>query len=650
MQLKNNLPGGETNRIKLFYLFNVNSIYFKYMIMKKRRLKMNKSIIRASVVFIIILSSLLASCIATTTQTPENTSTQTQSTTSVSPTQTPAATSGSTTTKWWDKYGTPQYGGKITFAGGFRGLNLDVYQMVAVDNDFWYEALFTPSWTVDRQTWNMTSMFIPEQYWSGNLAESWTITDPATITIQLRQGIHWQNKAPVNGREFVASDVQSHYDRLLGTGGGYTEPAPMYAGMVSNWESVTATDKYTVVFKFKNGSDQNFQSIADNVALNEIEAPEWVALGGGPSATMDISTTDNPLTDWTTAVGTGPWMLTDFISGSTLTFSKNPDYWGYDPRYPQNQLPYADTLTLLVISDSSTRLSALRTGKIDTINSGATAVTWQDEAQLLKTNPDMQVQIIAAGADGVGLRVDKSPFTDIRVRQALDMAIDREAIAKSIYGGSANPDPVGMIIPDYTGYAYAYADWPQSLKDQYAYNPTGAKQLLADAGYPDGFDTNVVTTSDTTLLQLMQIFKAYFTDIGVNMEINTMDTQAEQAYTRDGKHDQMSYQALASSAPPVRTIDSFYSKGSDAIYFGLINAPDTAYDQLHEQVSSAADLTTTMQIFQQMDKEIIQQHIIIAGTQYYNYMVWQPWLKGYGGEPTMWGQGLIWSRLWTTNK
>ena len=141
------------------------------------------------------------------------------------------------------------------------------------------------------------------------------------------------------------------------------------------------------------------------------------------------------------------------------------------------------------------------------------------------------------------------------------MAIDRQAIADGFYGGTANTDPVGFATPEYTGWAYVYADWPQELKDEYAYNVEGAKQLLADAGYPNGFDTNVVTDSDATIVQLMQVFKSYFTDIGVNMEIRPMDTTAEQAYTRAAKHDQMSGQKMGGGPPPVRAIDGFYSKG-----------------------------------------------------------------------------------------
>ena len=618
-----------------------------------------KRLLFGLLVLVLAVMSLLTACQATST-----TSSTTSSTTQSTVTTSTASTSTTVTqANWWDKYGTPKYGGTISFAGGFMGLNLDNYQMVGAELDMWYESLFEPSWTLDRQIWSMTGMFYPDQYWSGNLADSWTIDSPSQITVKLRQGVHWQNKAPVNGREFIASDVQAHYDRIMGTGGGYTAPSPMFGGAIATWDRVTATDKYTVVFKFKVPSAQNFQSIADRWALNEIEAPEWVALGGppvnpeppagggggggGPPALPPLPS--GPTGDWKQVVGTGPWMLADFVAGSNLTFNKNPDYWGHDPRYPQNQVPYADTIKLLIIPDSATRLAAMRSGQIDTMNSGVGGLQWQDYSQLTKSNPDTQSVQITQGAQGIGLRVDKAPFTDIRVRKALDMAIDRESLAKNFYNGASTGKPVGMITSGYPGYAYVYADWPQSLKDEYAFNPTAAKQLLADAGYPDGFDTNVVTTSDTVMLQLMQVFKAYFADIGVNMEIKPMESAAEQAFTRDGKHDQMSSQGLGQTFPPTRIMDIYYSKGgTDAIYYGLNNAPDTTYDTLHDQFIAATDPAQAQQIFQQMDKEIIQQHFTIAAPESYSFVVWQPWLKGFSGEVTQWGQGITWSRLWTT--
>ena len=87
----------------------------------------------------------------------------------------------------------------------------------------------------------------------GFVAKSWEVTAPDTFVVHLRQGVHWQNIDPANGREFTADDVAFHYGRMFGVGGGFTQPSPYWAGM-QRWAqlaSVTATDKYTATFKWK---------------------------------------------------------------------------------------------------------------------------------------------------------------------------------------------------------------------------------------------------------------------------------------------------------------------------------------------------------------------------------------------------------------
>jgi len=113
-------------------------------------------------------------------------------------------------------------------------------------------------------------------------------------------------------------------------------------------------------------------------------------------------------------------------------------------------------------------------------------------------------------------------YTDIRVRQALQMAIDLPTIAATLYGGTTDPSPSTLTSNYMTGWGFPYSQWPQDLKDQYAYNPTGAKKLLADAGYPNGFNTNIVVVPEVNM-DVLQAVKAYFAVIGVNMDIRVMD-------------------------------------------------------------------------------------------------------------------------------
>lgn len=104
----------------------------------------------------------------------------------------------------------------------------------------------------------------------------------------------------------------------------------------------------------------------------QIVPPEWVALGGLPPAPAPKGAskkggpppkggpviTSGPLSEWQKVVGTGPWMLTNFVTGNSMTLKRNPDYWGNDERHPENRLPYADELKVLLIPDNTTAMAA----------------------------------------------------------------------------------------------------------------------------------------------------------------------------------------------------------------------------------------------------------------------------------------------------
>jgi len=589
----------------------------------------------------VVLITVFTGC-KTTTQTTTQTITTPLSTSSPGTASTAPATT--TQTHWWDKLGTPEYGGEITKAISETQTTFDPYPFMGSDHNYQYEPMFYPDWTVDRAIWSMQGMFVPSKYFAGHLAESWEITTPTTVTLHLRKGITWQNKPPVNGREFTAEDVVFHYDRLLGTGHGYTEGSPMASMLLGNWEKVTMVDKYTVVYYFKSPcSGVAFFSMSDQAAVNWFEAPEWVAMAGPAPVT---NTSGTPLADWKNAVGTGPWILNDFVANTSVTYIKNPDYWCNDPRYPNNRTPYADTLKLVVISDSATRLAALRTGKIDILGGAGTGgidIGWQ-KAQTLKNTNLQSMQMTPGDAYGVVFRNDSAPFTDIRVRKALNMAIDRNTIAKNLYGGTVEGKPTGLVTQAYKGWCYSYEDWPQQLKDEYAYNPQKAKELLAEAGYPNGFKTNVVTMGSFN--ELLEIYKAYFKEINVDMEIRVMDTTTFSSFVRESKHDQMAESNAGNNWPPTRLIEQFYSKGMD---YGTNRVNDPVYDAIRDKFWSASTEEEARIALVEADKRSIEQHWGVFTVHDPGYVFWQRYLKGYSGEILFWSQQVLWSRIWVDN-
>ena len=250
---------------------------------------------------------------------------------------------------WWDKFGEPQYGGILKFrTAALGGTNVNVYRPTGAPYHHWLERLFNFDWTIDREEYSFKGQFVAVEHHVGVLAESWEQVDPLTFIVHIRKGVYWQDKPPVYGRAFTAHDVQYQYDQLLGTGSGATEPNPFLIDTIPNIERVVATDDYTVEFRFKQANAFNIYDIIMPSRTTGIITPrEWAEQGD--------------LNNWRNAVGTGPWILTDVMEGTYFNYSRNPNYWGYDERHPENQLPYLDEFRVVQIADMSAALAALRT-------------------------------------------------------------------------------------------------------------------------------------------------------------------------------------------------------------------------------------------------------------------------------------------------
>ena len=123
------------------------------------------------------------------------------------------------------------------------------------------------------------------------------------------------------------------------------------------------------------------------------------------------------------------------------------------------------------------------------------------------------------------------------------MAIDLPTICRTYYHNTCQPYPSSVTSNYMTGWGFPYEQWPQDLKDEYAYNPTMARQLLAEAGYPNGFKTNIVADVAGDM-DLLKIVKCYFADVGIDMEIRPMEHAVMSAFLYGRKHDQLSHFGL----------------------------------------------------------------------------------------------------------
>jgi peptide/nickel transport system substrate-binding protein len=521
---------------------------------------------------------------------------------------------------WWEQIGRPEYGGEITLRLNRDIANFDPYffEMLPNVNSAWLERLFADDWTLDPQIYRYNTHFRPGEFVRGHLAESWEFPAPDTLVVHLHRGIRWQAVFPANGREFTADDVVFHYHRLYGLGSGFTQPSPYHAAVSAfkNLISVAAVDKFTVIFKWRTPNPEFIlETMQAPVASLCLENPEAVRQWG------DVC-------NWRHAVGTGPFILQDFELGKSLTLVRNPDYWGRDERYPQNRLPYADRFKILIIPDEGNAVAALRDGKIDALDQVSIA---RAEA-LQKSNPEiLQIMTPSPSTPSLDPRNDLPPFNDIRVRKALQLAIDLPTIARTYYGGKAGANPSTLTSRDVRGWGFPYEDWPQDLKDEYTYNPELSRQLLTAAGYPKGFSTHIVVES-TVDIKLLDIVKSYFAAVGVEMEIRPLDTASFVNYVltshRNDQLVQRSASSLGLATEPIRQLERLRT-GAVPNY---LMVSDTVFDSFLPRAMAAGSIDEIKKIVRDANEYVARQHFAISLVQPMQYSLYQPWLKGYSGQ------------------
>lgn len=465
--------------------------------------------------------------------------------------------------------------------------------------------------------------WFPPDSRGGELAESWEVQrDPLRLVFHLRKGIKWQEKPGVmKSREFVADDVVYSMTRIKNS----PKAIPLYLDFVDRFE---ATDKYTVTAFLKEWS-WNWWYRFGMGYYDAIEPPEMEA--AGPRK-------------WENLCGTGPFMLTDYVSGSAMTFSKNNNYWGKEPiEGKEYQLPFCDTIKEMLIRDPSTRLSALRTGKVDLMH----LVDFRDVKNLKKTNPELKWdRVLSPSPLTLALRMDTKPFDDIRVRQALNLAVNQQEIVDAYFEGEA--ELIGYPYPaSWPDYHTPLKDMPPEVKELFSYDPKKAKKLLAEAGYPNGFKfTTQVNSGSQVPMEIAQMVTAYLAQIGVTMELEPMQYSAYLSKMTSKTHTP-GYLFSNDHGNPFATIRKNFLPGQT--WNPYMFNDEWLAKKWHELVSNP-DLSEEVLI-----KELKALNVYVMGKAPavwlpggYQYVAWWPWVKNYYGEQRVGAirPGPIWARIW----
>ena len=535
----------------------------------------------------------------------------------------------------------PQYGGQLVVSFAGEPPHADLWWGSAHIRPVGpvLEKLGMVDWATPRDKWAFNhGWYVPREVVKPHLAESFETPDPLTIIFKIREGINWHDKAPMNGREFTADDVVFNFHRFTGLGSGFTEASP-FGGLISGlpFESIEATDGHTVVVKLK------------QISFTALDVLLYDSFEGGWIYPPEVIKEHGNVQDWRNLVGTGPYELADWAQGSSLTYTKNPNYWKDDEKFPGNRLPYADEMKILFMEDASTRMAALRTGKLAILEE----LGRDDAESLQRTDPELVITSTIFGKSNLSSAMDvrQPPFDDIRVRQAMQLAIDNEAINQGLYGGLALTTPMGMIGTAAVGFYTPFAEWPEQVQANYGYDPERAETLLDAAGYPRGadgirFKTNYLTTTSLGDLEYTQVAKDYWAKIGVDVELDVVDRGTMASHWNAHTYEGMTMGERGTDCCPLLMVRIH---GYSNEMWNMSGAQDPEYDAIVEAAENAATYEEMQRLVREAEMYFIKQQWEVWGPRPPIYYAAQPWLGGYNGEFVHLGGGQIWTmyaRLW----
>ena len=462
-------------------------------------------------------------------------------------------------------------------------------------------------------------------------AESYEVSDDGlTWTFHMRDGLKWSD-----GSDLTAADFEYSFKRLANpdTAAPYAETV---VGMIDGYQDAIGTPD----------ADGNTTTDPDWDALN-VHASEdgktltvqlsypcsyfdklasFVATSPVQQATVEANG-DSWCTEPDTYVCNGPYMITEWTPSERIVLSKNPYYVG---GWDSSKI-VSDTITLLLLEDSSASYTAYNSG----------------EAQLVKDVPTDEIPSLTRAEDGgdfyldeimgtyyISLNDQEEPFTDVRVRKALSLAIDRDYVANTIMQGIYTPATalVGPGIVDENGYFMDNANGGEPyISDDYEANLEEAKSLLAEAGYPDGegFPTITYSANDSGYhIPVAEYLQQAWGELGITMNIDKVEWSSFIPMRRAGDYDISRNGWSMDYNDPSNMLELFTTNNGNND--GKYANPE--FDQVIED-SRVADKTTHFEKLHEAEDILMNDAACIPVAYYNDFWLQSPSLKGTWHSP-----------------
>jgi len=270
---------------------------------------------------------------------------------------------------------------------------------------------------------------------------------------------------------------------------------------------------------------------------------------------------------------------------------------------------------------------------------------------LLETCPDiLHRSYVSGNANFIGFKHEEGellpiePFTDIRVRKALSCALDRETMLRDIYiEGDLLTYPV---YPTCENMFTPIEELPEFTREFFEYDSAYAKQLLADAGYPDGFKTELIYHSTSSAAHdILAMLVSYWDKIGVECDLKLVEAGTQASLCLSHDYDQMLASMGGSSLNPLSDMESWVRPGAN---LNIANYDDPYLMEAMDAALRCTEIADWEAIFHDMNLYMLEKAPCISLPRPYLEMFWWPWLKGYYGEvdATYFGTGLVGARIW----
>lgn len=447
-------------------------------------------------------------------------------------------------------------------------------------------------------------------------AESYEVSeDGLTWTFKLRSGLKWSDGSPLTAKDFVYSwkrvadpnTAAPYGETVLGMVKGFDEAA----GGDVDALGVSASDDTTFVVELSHPCGY-FDKLAAFGVLSPVNQATIEANG------------DAWATKPETYITNGPFYISDWVPSSYILFTKNPNYWDADSIK-------LDSIKLLLMEDANASYGAYQSGQAMMIKDVPPA-----EVPALKDNPEFYIDPLL-GTYYIDLNDTLPQFSDPKVRQALSLAIDRKYVAETLMQGTytAAPNFVGSGVADWDGSSFmdnANGGKPYIDVDDFAGNLEKAKQLMADAGYPNGEGFPVINYSinDAGYHKVVaQYLQSAWKEIGVTVNVNVVEWASFTPLRRAGDYEASRDGWLFDYNDPSNMLELMMTgNGNNNAKY---SNPD--YDKLMDQAAAETDPETRFGILHQAEDLMMSDMAVIPVAYYNDFYLQSPKITGSWHSP-----------------